>query len=262
MSSFVTGQPRLEYKALENHGVEFITPNSAAFRGEIDKFVSPNDFLLIQKALPFSVVIKNSGSRPISAFLVRYDLIFPQSGRPTTHHFQHIKSPTGPPLILPGSTFPLTPLGRLSTAIHKRRVAEVNQVALAKLFNERLGEYESQTNIAVSLDSVLFTDGVFAGPDLSNFTDLLQGCARAEEELKAQTSRLDGAELDQYFAKATSSQFIEKPMPLMTEAAHYETHLRETGKQLAAIRNERGTAAMRQGLSSFPRYPRIQRRER
>jgi len=170
--------------ASQTHGIPdviFVGPSDATFGERLLPLHTPEmNIAAYQTLLNYSIIIENRGTRPIAAYAIRYDFVGP-SGTPVVSTITHDARWAGTKFA-PGQTRIVTPLGSVDG------LTRATSSGIISKLNPLLGA----TNIRVSLDSVLFADGQFAGPDASQVREKFLAQTHATTTFVAELTQLEG----------------------------------------------------------------------
>jgi hypothetical protein len=202
--------------------VELIGPDAPKFSESITLLAGGDPADALQPALPYSVIVKNNGARPLALLGVRFDMVSRQK-KPysVVHYADTLRHPEKTTLIPGAMRFVCAEPSY--TYMVLRRESHVDRRSSMNLEN-----LASAVRVAVSLDCVAFDDGQFAGPDSNGAFDRLQRereaeCALIEEVRKAASG-----------VEALLAQAIEAPDKPARRALAKEFHTALAAGELAA----------------------------
>ncbi len=211
-----TFNSQIEAVGLAKHGLEVIPPNHPKF-SKLMTAKKPGP------VAPFSVLVVNNSDRAVTSCTLKWEVVSPDGQ--TTIQFR-------------------TKVDPIET-IYEGGIAHLNEGIAAKgnlLFS--LTEISSRDNpsrtgtgfsmggggsnitaklsasvkVAVSIDGVLFADGLYVGPDANNYFELFRGQVEADRDLASEIDRLvnDGATpetIANHLRKAAHTQSDEVQIP-------------------------------------------------
>jgi hypothetical protein len=140
-------------------GISLIGPSDSSFLPTVTTMIDPSELPAFQPILPFSVVVHNGSSKDLIGICVAFEIV-DATGK---HGFLSQSFETIPPagvrhpiLAAGGSLFVSPERGYSYIAVHSNFGAGLTHP---------MTFYTSAASIKTSLDSVIFTDGTFVGPD-------------------------------------------------------------------------------------------------
>jgi hypothetical protein len=195
-------------QSLSQYNIFIVDQSDPSFDGLFTALVKvPPD--LAPDVKQFSVFITNNGDRAVAAYLVRWEFV-QADGRivPSSKAYARLKSLDGsarsePPALAAHSSRLVSLINEIETRtdpatyIGDHNLPADKQSAIKSNTTRTLGELQNKLKTSgswnASLDSILFTDGTFAGPDTSGeFARLkaeLDGRADFLQELSAILAR-------------------------------------------------------------------------
>lgn len=198
--------------ALTNNGISFIQILGS---GSI-----PPDTVSAVKAtsaegiLPYSVVVRNTGSLPITGLDILYNIS--ANGKEVPRDFFYLSpgdvaDATSQPVIPPGGEVVLSPYHALNQALLGGNVLSLPGRDVAGI-KDLVSFLDGSTHVAVSVDSVIRSDGTIVGPDRSLRYQSIQDQIRAYTEFRDELlKRFADGETDAQIAswlQQTASQHI------------------------------------------------------
>lgn len=272
---------RLHVKDLSEHKLRIISPTDASFDGELTNLgikKNSKEEQLVESLKPFSVILRNEGSRDVVAYRMRWDSIRPD-GTTTTHVRTYaeperfmgrgiysssdtsndsgisIKAKStryvsvassigkqeeaGDTAGIQGGTG-----GNSSGSVDASRIQQMgverNERALIDVLGTELAQSESLT---VTLDAAVFDDGTFVGPDSLNYFERLQATIQAKRDLlsDALSAVQQNRPLNDVFndIKSLAEKNVAVPQsPGPSDS--YEFHKKEFAKEILRIRAAMG----------------------
>ncbi len=209
-------------------GVELIGPDAPQFREYIACLAGGEPPDALQPALPYSVIVKNNGARPLALLGVRFDMVGRQKKPYSVVHYADTLRHPEKATLMPGAmrfvcAEPSYTYMVLRRESHLDRRSSMNLENLA-----------TAVRVAVSLDCMAFDDGQFAGPDSNGAFDRLQREREAESALIEEV-RQAGSEVEALLAQAIEAS--DKPA---RRALAKEFHTALAADELAArVENHR-----------------------
>lgn len=236
-------------KDIRERGLVIISPGENSY-DEILNTVRENMAGTSLEAIqPYSVLIKNTGNRPVVAFVLKWELVSPD-GKVITRTDQYvtkyslmgdevsdsdghsIKANT-PWLAFPGFA------GELDTL-----TANDGASNLAPYFDSVSRNLAQYSKVNVSLDGVFFDDGAFVGPDITGFYGKVDALIRANHDLRdeLETGKKSGKSADEVFTRVTEE--ANKPKVRIgrnsTADNHYNYFKSLAAKELMEMRDVSG----------------------
>jgi hypothetical protein len=178
-TSLSLGQPVFHTIPSSVPGIEIIGPDNPGFNAVASEIIGNNQIEILRSALAISVVIKNTGTRPIVFYGIRFEYVTNAGNSVATTLYKNLRFPISIPFS-PGQMRwePAQPGG--STA---QRSGQAASLVASKSWNQGVAFYTSRQAITASLDCAIFSDGQFAGPDISQAFNRLQAEAAANLQL-------------------------------------------------------------------------------
>lgn len=181
--------PNVKFINFPHSPLEFVPSSSAEFARILSDFAGPVPLLTIEKLAPFPVILKNTGNANIRAVTVVWTA---SDNLPMTFEFE--VKPEGVP---PGDMVLMAPLSGLSIHIRANTPAKQPEEGsysrpslqalpqLEQTIRQFLDRYGQSEEISITLDSVIFWDNTFAGPDGAGKFDEENRFRRLTRELVA-----------------------------------------------------------------------------
>ena len=155
---------QLNVRDLPQYGVTVIPPTDPNFHIHTKTLLAGEADFAVQTAEPFAVVIQNNSGQDLLAYAIRWswtdkkrngkvtvnDAFFHDLGTPGA--VNHRVPPGGMAFVSPFFAF----------------VRHARTIAITPRDMERVREMATQSEITISLDSLLFADGRLVGPDEAN----------------------------------------------------------------------------------------------
>ena len=158
-------QPKVTIAPLDPSLASVITvvdPSDPAFQSAVANALPSDAIPTFERVLPYSVVIRNNTSMPVVSVIFYVDIV-DEHGR-TSRNMQGSGNipPANDFLVAAGQAMLMTADSRYSAAA----VHFSNQRSVTKELPQRsLEQYGSAASVTFVIDSVLFADGRFVGPD-------------------------------------------------------------------------------------------------
>jgi hypothetical protein len=230
---------------LRAEGLEIIDSSYPSFAAEVQKFLDPVAFGKAEPLLPYSLIIVNNTRRYIWSFSVIYT--FPEWISASGRAWQFQFSPTAPILehrymLEPGATFLMTPVSTF-VALRDAKGNPQQQPYLDEGLERVLQLFiteQSKEKIEASIDSVIFEDGLLAGPDTLNRMNMMNSRFRANSDLLLSIGKLTGAELRSEL-EALSVASAEPP-------AEYSRRKAKAAKGLLELLDRKGEGAVQEAI--------------
>lgn len=172
---------------LPQDSVKLTTVRDPTFQAELSKIAGAATYPGLDDVLPACFFVRNISGRPILAVTVRYDVVA-NSGAQFVWEVQREAVSGQAGSFPPGATFLVSPKGWLedlftsnSATVRSRILPVVSQI------HNRL---QAAKEVSVSIDSILYADGLFVGIDRSNSFTHLGDMVRAQKDLVAETVSL------------------------------------------------------------------------
>jgi hypothetical protein len=218
--------------------VELIGPDAPQFPASIALLVGGEPADALQPALPYSVIVKNNGARPLALLGVRFDMVSRrQKPYSVVHYADTLRHPEKTSLV-PGAMRFVCAEPRY-TCMVLRRERQVDRRSSMNLEN-----LAAALRVAASLDCVACDDGQFSGPDSNGAFDRLQREREAESALIEEV-RKAGCGVEALLAQA-----IEAPDKPARRALAKEFHTALAAGELAArVENHRLRIPLWRGAS-------------
>lgn len=154
--------------------VDLIGPEAPGFREAIGLLAGSDLHDTLKPALPYSVIVRNRGTRPLALLGVRFDMTGPQlRSYSVIHYADTLRHPEKMNL----------PQGAMRFVCAERRYTDMVLRGEGKIDRRgpmNLANLCAAVRIAVSLDCAAFDDGRFAGPDSNGAFDRFQREREAE----------------------------------------------------------------------------------
>ena len=140
-------------------GVEIHGPDSPEFAAALPELLVGAPENLVRPAVPYSVIVGNSGTRAIAFFGIRFDMVGAMAKRSSVVHYADtLRSPSKADFRPGAKRFVCAEAEYTSVVIRGSAVLRSHGPANLANLRRMLG-------IRASVDCVAFEDGQFAGPD-------------------------------------------------------------------------------------------------
>lgn len=287
----------IHVKDLRQHGLIILDPTSASFDEGFSDLVrdrNSSERRSLDSLRAFSVFVRNTSERNVVAYKIRWELLM-DDGR--TINYETTRAVLGALMgddaervsssrnVIRRNSARFAALGSLERqaqrglgssvgrATNQDDIAQIQQARQEQnenLLAERLSQQLSQaTNITVSIDSAVFDDGTFVGPDLSQYFEQLRAGVTAKNDLlRGMLLALRrGESLDTVFrhVEAIATQERVQIRPDSTPDDYYNLYRRMYAEEVLHIRAAIGNddTAMRYALQPLHRqWTRMRRRRR
>ena len=157
--------------------VELIGPDAAEFEGLIEALLGGKPDGVLKPALPYSVIVRNAGARPLVLLGVRFDMVSPRN-KPysVVHYADTLRYPEKTSLV-PGAARFLCAERQYTEMVLRRETSIDGRGAM------NLANLSPALRVTASLDCVAFAGGQFAGPDSHGAFDRFRREREAESAL-------------------------------------------------------------------------------
>jgi hypothetical protein len=171
-SAILYAQPAVVVAPLDKSippGVTVVPPSDPSFASLVDGLVPASARPVVRPILPYSIVVRNNSTLPILTVVIYVDVVGAQGhlsvGR-AQGSFGGIPLVTGDPPLLPQGGSVFFPPDVVYTLT--MRLLQHNMPVETRYYNKTLelpAFYDSARTVTFALDSLLFADGKFVGPD-------------------------------------------------------------------------------------------------
>jgi len=235
---FLAAAPGLTLAPLDPglSGLTVLLPNDPGFQGAVESIAAASHRTIYAPALPYSFVLRNDSAKPI----IELTIATSTDGHINGGFSEATNSPKDTPLLAPGQQRVFLAMGGGGTlagsSINSGVQRSVSLMAAA-------------TTVVVSVDAVLFADGVFAGPDVT--AQLPRAQARLTANATVAGAILgyqsgyktgDTAPLEQYLSGLSHSTGL---------SSDYQRELRMVGTMYAGTLRRHGSDEMFQLASDI-----------
>jgi hypothetical protein len=142
-------------------GLVLVGPNDPSFLPAIQALVGPSELPSYQPILPYSVFVRNNTQQPVIGVCVNFQMTQANGTHDAmVQSFEEIPPVSRQPVLPPGA--------QLFVSIERGYSLISQHSNLHSGMVHPLGLYSSQHAITISLDSAVFADGTFVGPDTQN----------------------------------------------------------------------------------------------
>ncbi len=213
-------------------GITMVGSGAPGFSEAVSRIVGANPSLGMQQFLRYAVVVTNTSSKSLLAFTVRYEI---QSADGQTRQFSHqVSTGLKSPVLAPGAQY----------------LVSIDQASYADLRAGRplppgyISPATGALSVSAHLDSCIYSDGTFSGPDQS------KNYARDSEELQAdldfctaiQSLRNDENAAWSFLQNEAAAQ-APSANGLLTDTAYARRRI-NNAKMFAAVQRFSGFAVM------------------
>jgi hypothetical protein len=260
---------QVNIKDLPEDGIILVSPSDPAFDKEVASLVSENPSerkQFIDVAKPFCVFIKNTGTREIAGYRLKWELL--KADGEIITDWSSASAPTllsrddrssrritmaGSLPISPGSTLFVSMESVMAKLLYSSKNSQANQIEetikkrnsmMSQLSTINQEKIQSVAGVIVTVDCAYFEDGTFVGPDTGNLLSETQGYIDAERELAlmARQHIQERKRLDELFDKlksiADESDALPGSRPSASDYKHL--HLKIHARSLLKIRDKGG----------------------
>jgi len=268
-----SADPRIHYSRPDQGSLRLITPDSPEFLSALRGRADSQALAALGPFLPFSVIVKNEDQRSVAAVVV----IWSQKnarGEPITNTVVNYTLAGEPRTMLRVEDFwVITPVQALNQAIQSKRFDMIGAANPARQ-KTILQQYPAQTDIGISLDSIVFEDGELVGPDTAMTATAMNGEIRAHKAVDLALRGMSSDELRQFLVSSSSLELEAlKPPPISSPAySVYEDHcyrrvLRGLSRALLMAANARsgdvaGLQAEARSKPATAYIPEVRRKQR
>ncbi len=210
---------------------------------------------VVERAIPYSIILKNTSTQRITAFVVRYKTVN-DARLVTWHTLRYESGRTSQDARFsfgPMKSFFVSPVRAINRAITFNTLNQLPGEVLSAQMARGLALVQNQRSVTVLLDSVMFEDGSHLGPDTANDFRYFLAQFRAEMDFKRTVAALHGDELKSYLNQLKNAPQANTAVAEMSEAEHYSRSLSYLATCLLTAMNTRGEEALSL-LSSLPTY--------
>ena len=192
-----TGPPLEVMNPLSNRGFSVIRYTDPAFDGEVHKLLSPVALLKAKDFLPLSAVVVNNTGQYIWGFTLIYTYL--DRIAPVGTPWRHVISPKSgvsehSRMLGPGCAYLITPVSDFLAsrdASGNKSLQPYLDEGLDRII-ELFNKTSSQARLQLSVDSIIFDDGLLVGPDAGKQEERINQESQADKELLASIDGLTG----------------------------------------------------------------------
>lgn len=212
-------------------GLELIEGASPEFLLAIRGVADTASIEALSPIFPYSVIIKNNGTSRFVAIVIRYQRK-DQLGVTRYDDFM-IRTPAkqNRNMILPGQMVLMTPMPSLNRVFPAGISPSQNGISstsgLKHAIAVRLNDYESQSEIVITLDSATLETGEVFGADETHNIERMNNWRRAEQSLYVELLQARTLEQCRTHLLAVSNA-PETPAPTLASIDQYAFHRRRT----------------------------------
>jgi hypothetical protein len=263
IGSMMSAKPHVSYVGLPGSGIHLLPATSPEFIAALKSAADPESIFSIQSILPYSVMVKNFTEERLLMVTVRLYLTEP-SGKRVWHDVTHGTRKNYPTdMIAPGSLVLITPEGGLNTVLSGSNSMHIPEKKMLSLsLTQLLDQYSRQSEVDITLDSVVFEDGGVIGPDKSGNMQAVNAWIAAEENVITEVLSRHGEEVNAFLASVrdTPAPFGGSLDKTDEFADHRRTYADDLISQRQAFRSEEEFFNfLRSSLAS--RIPALKRRQ-
>lgn len=227
--------------SLQDSGLVVIDASSPDFLVEVQKLLTPQAILKASSFLPQSLVVINNTKQFVWGFTVVYR--YPDWISPAGTPWKHRISPScgGPAnrnrMLAPGARFLVTPVSDFlaSSSPEGQRIV---QPFLDEGMDRMIAQFNKQhpngsERVEVLIDSLIFEDGLIAGPDSEGMMGKVNERIRAEKDVANSVVGLTGISLKNRLMLHSNREIRDE----------YSGQARAIAQSLIGVFNEHGEAA-------------------
>jgi hypothetical protein len=240
---------QFKVKDLPESGLTIITPTSQDFDDAVKARFRTNS-AAVEPLLPFSILIKNSGSRSVIAYTLKWELTR-ADGRTVTQARSYTTlwklmgaegSDEDGNIIRPNSFAFATPTNvELSQLAESAAKGDPQVQSYIDNLREELAAY---TGMTVTLDGAFFDDGAFVGPDSTGYFLRVKEARDARRDLYLELKQsLKQGELPRQALQRVEEAASEPDVrltPTSTPDDYYKKYKKEAASELLSIRRGSG----------------------
>ncbi|HEU4712053.1 MAG TPA: hypothetical protein VFS76_10840 [Pyrinomonadaceae bacterium] len=193
---------RMHMKDLSQHGLRLIDPSDVAFDDRLKTEFGPAAIDEVDPIKPITVFLENKGNKTLVAYVVQWCLTKPDGTN--QYYRQAVLNPeafTGASLpseatrqsgrIEPNSSTLLSLMATDGSGIFRVDITAAETEAIKKgqkpdretLRKRVYQQFQSYSDVTVSIDAAFFDDGTFVGPDTTGFFNQVSAVAKAKRDL-------------------------------------------------------------------------------
>jgi hypothetical protein len=242
--SFAADRPMKIVNPLHENGLVVLDSLSPEFATEVQKLLTPEALTRASSFLSRSVVIINNTNQYVWGFTAVYR--YPDWISPAGNAWKHRISPSGGGpadrnrMLAPRARFLITPVSDFLASTDASGNATV-QPYLDEGMDRMIAQFKAQhpnssERVELTIDSIIFEDGLLAGPDTEGMLQKVNERIRAEKDLGASLQTLKG---DAFMAKLLLHSHKEM-------GNEYSGRVSNVAQSLLAVMNENGEDAAQQ----------------
>jgi len=285
--------PRIQVRDLPEHGVRLIGPGDPMQPSVAGSFRTPSSNAVVERMKPFSVFLRNTGSRNIIAYWLTWELTKPDGTVITREEggvnsgaltgdvapgLEHLVMNSGYAVGRNANRFinPLTSFGEsevsgalFAYATSTEDPSEIGRLQQAArsissfLDDVVVPELRGYAEMRVSVDGVFFDDGTFVGPDTTQFFNKVQANIDAKRDLLEEISFAveHGLRMSKIFKNVQEVASSPDVISFTTQADYYNLHKKRYAEEVLRMRSVLGdNRAIAQALRSLTRpWPRLRK---
>jgi hypothetical protein len=241
-SAILYAQPTVVVAPLDKSippGVTVVPPSDPSFGPLVDGLVPASARPVVRPILPYSIVVRNNSTLPILVVVIYADVVDAQGHLSSVGQAQY--SPGGFPFVK-DNRHPLLPQGGSvffppdEVYTNAIQLLQHNMPVETRRYNKTLelpAFYDSARSVTFVLDSLLFADGKFVGPDKANMLGDWSNQVAALSALDKAILSYRGRSVDDlkaYLAKMSMLSHVSSYTRELAQAARrYERYLGKMG---------------------------------
>jgi hypothetical protein len=267
---------RFNVKDIKEYGLEIISPLDPSFGSLTAAYFNGRPSPQLEAFKPFAVFLKNRGSKPLVAYVIKWEIVRPD-GRITTTYNSYAQTgvlmgygvgiATQPGLrqiIDPGSVRLFSSASPIdvdegnamgSTGYYATATEAANVDPVLKVSDRIKSQLRQSKSITVSLDGAFFADGTFVGPNTSGYFERIKAEIDAKRDLLEQVERAGKkqVDLDRVFEAIETKSNSEPLSPSgdSSPEALYRYHTQAFAREIVGLKNAYGKERTTDHLKSL-----------
>jgi hypothetical protein len=215
--------------------VQPVLSTDARFGSMAQQTIGTRSSPTVQSALPYSVILSNTGSVPIVGLAVRFNIT--TAGKTVVRDFFYYSYfRTGNPVLAPGQMIVFTPVRSANDLVHGRASGPLNVPS----DSQDLTLLASSERIHVVVDLVVAPDGRRAGQDAGKHIAQMLAQAQAframgTEFVARNNAGATDADLKVWLRRFVTNQSKDRYVATQRRMAHEWTALLDSGKRSALV---------------------------
>lgn len=240
------GQNRITAKGLDEYGLSLIAPTSSDFPQLLRRAVGKSQFRELETILPYSVLLVNTSKKRVVFYSVRWEST---SSKGVLQHddrmYYNFSTLRGGYTVDPGAVW----LVSVIDALNKPLKPDSQNEFAHKFQQSRMDlQFQQQSNVAISLDVVIFSNGEVVGPNRSGSMEHAQARLDSARDLHAAfEDRVTHHHSVQSFV-ARLHELKKGPGAVVDQRPNkwYAFYTRQLAGELIGVYEQSGEAALRE----------------